>query len=472
MNLFSARIYKWIVSVFVLSIIMLFLSSCSETDKPLIKAEKINLTLAITTPESVKEEMIWDSIINQYMDINPKVLIHIEYLPADNSTWRSNISTTLATATAPDIFQTRYTWSQVDFRNLLLTDLTHYYDEPNPYHEGEDWRDSFKHNIISKLRDSTNGVISGVSLYKYDSRVYYNKDLFDSLGIDVPKNWSEFIEIQEKIQDHKITPMAIGNARTSDSQFLWVVNHLINQYASEEISHMDLNKDNHINMNEIVGAIAQGNIDMENEEWNGFMPHIKKWSEYWVDDYNAIDSEGALNLFFNGETAMVMADSSQFKKLSDSESTRYQSFPLPVFDKGRDRLMNIDSGELDGVFSIPNNVQGKQLETAVDFLMYLSSPGPTHQLVNKMGRIPTTIHESSIKTSHTDKGIVMNLFGPEVDIKLYESLIEVGRLYLDNTISLKKYMIELNRVLEEISTRKMAENNWNERNGYGVRNNQ
>ena len=38
--------------------------------------------------------------------------------------------------------------------------------------------------------------------------IYYNKDLFDELGIDVPQTWEELLAAAQKIKDAGYTPFA------------------------------------------------------------------------------------------------------------------------------------------------------------------------------------------------------------------------------------------------------------------------
>ena len=44
----------------------------------------------------------------------------------------------------------------------------------------------------------------------YQWGVYYRKDLFDNLGLNVPKNWEEFKWVCAMLKKNGITPITIG----------------------------------------------------------------------------------------------------------------------------------------------------------------------------------------------------------------------------------------------------------------------
>jgi len=44
----------------------------------------------------------------------------------------------------------------------------------------------------------------------YSTGVYYNKSMFDELGLSVPTTWSEFLSVAEELKANGITPLGIG----------------------------------------------------------------------------------------------------------------------------------------------------------------------------------------------------------------------------------------------------------------------
>lgn len=80
----------------------------------------------------------------------------------------------------------------------LFLDLT---DEP--------FLDNFTPSVIDSI--AYNGknytVPTGLSYY---TGVFYNKTLFEDLGLEIPTTWSEFQEVAEAIQDSGVSPLGIG----------------------------------------------------------------------------------------------------------------------------------------------------------------------------------------------------------------------------------------------------------------------
>ncbi|WP_162462963.1 extracellular solute-binding protein [Paenibacillus psychroresistens] len=55
-----------------------------------------------------------------------------------------------------------------------------------------------------------NGKIYGTATSLGSSGIWYNKKMFADLGLKVPKTWSEFLDIGDKLNAAKITPMVLG----------------------------------------------------------------------------------------------------------------------------------------------------------------------------------------------------------------------------------------------------------------------
>jgi multiple sugar transport system substrate-binding protein len=55
----------------------------------------------------------------------------------------------------------------------------------------------------------------GVPYTYYNWGVYYRKDIFENLGIDVPKTWDDFKAAGATLNANGVTPITIG------SKYLW-----------------------------------------------------------------------------------------------------------------------------------------------------------------------------------------------------------------------------------------------------------
>ena len=101
------------------------------------------------------------------------------------------------------------------------------------------WADAGLNDAMasSKGAATVDGKQYGVPWGYYQWGVYYRKDIFDNLGLNVPKNWEEFKWVCAMLKKNDITPITIG------SKYLWTaggwfdyLNLRINGYQF----HMDL----------------------------------------------------------------------------------------------------------------------------------------------------------------------------------------------------------------------------------------
>jgi raffinose/stachyose/melibiose transport system substrate-binding protein len=99
-----------------------------------------------------------------------------------------------------------YTWPAASVlsgyaRVGALAPLDDYYaqygwDQVNPFYKG---------------RNSYDGHVYGLPMEQDLMGVYYNKDLFEKNGLEVPKTYAEFQALAEKLKGDGIVPIAFGN---------------------------------------------------------------------------------------------------------------------------------------------------------------------------------------------------------------------------------------------------------------------
>ena len=74
------------------------------------------------------------------------------------------------------------------------------------------WADADLNNIMSSSKASltVDGKQYGVPWGYYQWGVYYRKDIFDNLGLNVPQDWDEFKWVCAMLKKNGITPITIG----------------------------------------------------------------------------------------------------------------------------------------------------------------------------------------------------------------------------------------------------------------------
>lgn len=124
---------------------------------------------------------------------------------------------------APDVVQYNQGTSSVG--NLasqgILADLSDYASQ-----YGWDKKIPSSMQTIAKFKADENGIMSpegqwyGVPLQGEYTLAYYNKDLFEKNGIEIPKTFDELESAMQKFVDKGITPVAFEGSETA-AQHLW-----------------------------------------------------------------------------------------------------------------------------------------------------------------------------------------------------------------------------------------------------------
>lgn len=440
-------------------------------------AKAIELRFAMETPKEEQTKTVWKEILDGYTTRHPNVKFKMEYTPNDGDTARTWMTTALIGGTAPDIFPSRYTWTHEDLNKDLLTDLTPYYEQANPYNEGKVWKDTFAPTVFNEMKNPVDGRLAGISLQTLAIRVFYNQDLFKKYSLEVPKTWTEFLQVQKTLKDAGVTPFAFANSKPGDNHLLWAANMLTNEISAEKVRSYDYNGNKQLELNEIVGAVSDKAIDLTSPDWNGVFPIIKDWSQYWAKGYNGINGDTAKQMFLRGDVAMMLAGNFELKSIQDfsGRSFAFGTFALPYLTKAEHPNASETYYELggypDGVYTVPKTVTGDKLEVVVDVLKYLTSPEVASTLGNKL-YLTTTL--SGAKLPDNLKGfefvgdrILVNYYAAHIDKKLNEDLVRIGQLYLEGRIDLEKFSTEMNNTLTADMAAAAKQNNWTKENGYG-----
>lgn len=214
------------------------------------------------------------------------------------------------------------------------------------------------------LKGKIYGIPTGSIAY---NGIFYNKELFEKNGWDIPKTWNDLVALVQQIKDTGIDAITIGG---KDG---WPANMM---------------------MNSIVGAVIPDYADLDRQLWTGerkfndeqFMKvwdRMDQWNGFFEKGILGVDYNAALSHFVTGKAAMLADGSWRASEISAADANiKYGYFPIPN-----------DSGDqvLQGRFDIGYLINDKSpnKDAALKWLAFLNEKENYTEFENTQGLIPT-----------------------------------------------------------------------------------
>ncbi|MGH0053003.1 MAG: ABC transporter substrate-binding protein [Sphaerochaetaceae bacterium] len=141
------------------------------------------------------------------------VKIEVEVVPSGDA--GENLRRTrVATQSLPDIFASSV--GAKLYESYPSENVIDIKDQP--------WIDNLDVNF--KKAATIDGAVYGVPLAPSNvGGVFYNKKIFEDLGLDIPLTWDEFLDTCEVIKNAGIAPVAAPNSKTSLTQVPFLMNY-------------------------------------------------------------------------------------------------------------------------------------------------------------------------------------------------------------------------------------------------------
>jgi multiple sugar transport system substrate-binding protein len=195
--------------------------------------------------------------------------------------------------------------------------------------------------------------------------VYYNKSVFASLGLSVPKTADEFMAVAEKLKNAGIAPIAIGAKDT------WTAGGWFD-YMNSAVNGGDL----HVKLTK--GEVPY--TDAAVRKSFGYIAELARRG-YFMPNASSYSWQEAANVMFQGKAGMYLLG--QFiKDVAPAEvKDQIDFFKFPIFE-GRSEY-SVDT-PTDG-FMIPKNAKNKP--AAKKFMAYLATAQAQEAFCKPLGRL-------------------------------------------------------------------------------------
>lgn len=324
--------------------------------------EQVTIKFVHKFPEEARMKFFED-VVAEFEKQNPN--IKIEMTAYGDEEIKDKTRVLLGSDDAPDIF---FTWSgeritqYVDAGNSL--DVTKYLEEDSA------WKESFNQSML----DCTNKNGSYWAIpWDYSSKeIVYNKKVFSNLGLEVPKTWTEFLDVCQKIKDDgNYTPIAVGN------QYAWVVCHYLTTLNGKLVPKDTVNKN--YTMQEVAytdPGYAQA-LDMVKELYE---------KGYTNQDINSCTWEMSQAMVQESKAVMIYEEVQNLVNYEKSLGEDWGYFDFPEVEGAKGEAGYITGGP--DVFMV--NSESKHPDEAIAFLKYITSDAVQAKMVYDLGFLPTT----------------------------------------------------------------------------------
>ncbi len=326
-------------------------TSTETTENTTSSAEDISGKLVVWEHGSDFDNSL-KNLIDGFQVLYPNVEFEYEIKPTN---YYSLLSTAIQSGEAPDIFWTNGTATSqmADYVNQdVLYDLTDVVDYSNLEEE------SFSLATIDNK-------LYSVPWMTFDTRAcYYNKDIFEEMGLSVPKTFSEFEALLQTIKDNGKIPISLAGMDTWSILFFFepLLAAMEPEYTRGLVDYSSKAND------ERVGTTIDKAL-----EWGD--------KGYYGDGYLGVDSDGQSLAFTTGEAAMVVAGSWMITSYQENNpDLNLGVFQIPSEDGTTGMVGSYANG-----FSVYKNT--KYVDASLAFVNYCASMEVQTNWVQTLGAV-------------------------------------------------------------------------------------
>ncbi len=430
-----------------------------------------------------------EEIINRYEQRHPHLTVELSIVGQEFATW---IRTRVAAGgnLVPDIYNGNYTNGYAQQGRWVALDR--YLNQVNPY-TGKGWLDGLDSNLIERYRFE--GKAYTLPIDYIDIAVFYNRDLFTHLQLQIPQTWDEWLELCQKVKEEGYVPIAIGGDAEAfwAGEMGWLVRLLGDAYlrnyvpqllaqpgdwdyekkrnAGYEYKPLDLYSDMLVVLNgeREFQAIKEGKIDFRLPKFRRVYERLGELSQYFQPGFMGTDTRSAMQLFYTRKAAMCLMHSgsitgiiNDFKKFKEEERFNFGNFWFPPITE--DPLVEGPFRGVGGGGMVLAVMQKNDLEherNVIDFLQFLTSPEAGKLLVEM-----TMDNEQALTGPLLIKGVDLpgdlgekfdvfkghgyekiNYRGMRDEQESVQEWVVIAQEYMGGGLSLDEFLIRYNEIM-------------------------
>ena len=321
-------------------------------------ADKVTVNFFHRWPNEPKNSYI-NSLIDEFEAANPDIDIVADCVL--NDSYKEKIRVLVSTDALPDVF---FSWSGVFGENLTRSGRVLALDDVMA--RDSEWSSQIVEGQWAPF--NYNGKQYGAPWSMDGKAFFYNVDVFNELGIEIPTTLNELYAVCEKLKENGYDePISAGFSAP------WAVSHYLGTICQRVVDPEVLAKD------------YTGGGDFSDPAYIEALNIFKKLGEYMTSDPCSVDHEFARNAFIMGVSPMCYMQLAEMKYMRDDEELNYAFFNFPAMEDGKG-----DPGQLTGApegMMISATAKPEVQEAAIKFMEFVISKEGGHRMIAECGEI-------------------------------------------------------------------------------------
>ncbi|WP_068787344.1 ABC transporter substrate-binding protein [Paenibacillus phocaensis] len=332
------------------------------------QTEKVTLTFRHFWIKEHDRQMlnIVEDVVAQFQEKHPNVKVNFEGM--DQTVHREQkLKSEMVTGTPPDMF-VLFGGAEIEpyVRSNRLMDLTEFVEKNGLKQEFQDlhlW--TFDQHIY------------GLPIEGNAEPLFYNKEIFDELGLEPPRTLEDLNHAVRVLTDHGITPFALGNEERWPAAIF--AHYLMDRYAGPGL----------------IDELVKGDESLSFQNpyyWKAFK-QFKAWidEKAFYEPANDLSTEEAIERFTSGEAAMYLNGSWDINLFHNEKAPAdFQNqvgvLPFPSLTEGGSK--SIAGGYTIGI-GLSSNLEEAKWEAAQELLKAFYTEEVQRRIVYEALRIPS-----------------------------------------------------------------------------------
>ena len=257
-----------------------------------------------------------------------------------------------------------------------------------PYLEEDGWKDTFAGDSVFS-QQTYDEKIYAIPINTAAACVFYNKEMFEDAGVEIPATFDELLEVCEKLDEAGYTPI------TCSAGTAWCLSMLAGYLCDRE--GVDLE------------ALASGEESWNNETTLAAGGKLLQLSEYFQETAASDSNDVATAAFYDEDAAILVQGSwviGQMNGANPEIEEKCGVFQFPAIEGGNDPNRIIAKSD-----SLAMSSKTEHPEAAIALMKYFTDDEAQRYTAEKGGKIPVTNVEYDEDAAPAQLSDVMEIFG-------------------------------------------------------------